>query len=252
MKNYNELERLLTPLRLKRYLIAANGNKRKTIDIYFNSLLLSGTYFSFISLFEVIFRNKINQHFITQFATKTNFWLDWVAKNEFNRPDNKRAREEIKKAIQKAKKNLIVKNIQRNLTNDDVVANLTLGFWTSLLWTKQYLALNSTILNVFPNLPEDTRWLTQNKRNNEKRKLLKKQLYQIGCLRNRIAHQENICLTPHNTISFHTLDTTTNFIQQITTYMGENYHIYTKLAAAINQQKTHLRNIMNASGGDKH
>ena len=65
MIQYKEAQRLFSPARMQKYLRACNGDEQKAIDLYSFNAKLSQAFFGVISLFEVVLRNSINEHYIT-------------------------------------------------------------------------------------------------------------------------------------------------------------------------------------------
>jgi hypothetical protein len=59
---YNEFEKIISPERLNRYLLANNGNTKKAMTLYRLNLRLSQELFTVISCFEITLRNAINRH----------------------------------------------------------------------------------------------------------------------------------------------------------------------------------------------
>jgi len=58
--NYAQLAALASEPRLKRYKIACAGSKDGAVELYFKNIELSAEIFKMISVFEVFFRNRIN------------------------------------------------------------------------------------------------------------------------------------------------------------------------------------------------
>lgn len=72
--------------------------------------------------------------------------------------------------------------LSENFTHDRLIAKLTFGFWTYQFAAKEFAAVGSTLLEIFPNRPFGT-----------KQKTIFQNLIKINDIRNRIAHHEPIC-----------------------------------------------------------
>ena len=59
---FTDFESRMSAARMRRYLIACNGDSRKAMTLYRLNLALSLDLFAQISLFEVALRNAVDQH----------------------------------------------------------------------------------------------------------------------------------------------------------------------------------------------
>ena len=64
---YKDFVLILSEPRMKKYKIATNGNKLKTIQLYHHNLKLSQRIFGVIGMFEVMLRNSIYMHYTNKF-----------------------------------------------------------------------------------------------------------------------------------------------------------------------------------------
>ncbi|MCA0428478.1 MAG: hypothetical protein LCH37_13680 [Bacteroidetes bacterium] len=79
---YDEFETLLSTTRLEKYLIAAGDNKRKALFYYRQNIRSSQAVYARLCLFEVVLRNKIDQHYRQKFLElygESN-WLAFAAR----------------------------------------------------------------------------------------------------------------------------------------------------------------------------
>lgn len=64
---YNESVRLLSASRINKYKSACGGDKAKTIQLYQYNIKLCQRFYGIMSMFEIMLRNLINEHYLTQF-----------------------------------------------------------------------------------------------------------------------------------------------------------------------------------------
>ena len=69
---YSDFEQVISPVRMRRYLIACHNDSRKAMTLYRYNLKLSQEMFTIISYFEVALRNKIDCEM------KNHFGSDWL------------------------------------------------------------------------------------------------------------------------------------------------------------------------------
>lgn len=68
---YADYEAIIARPRLTRFLLATGGNKRKALKLYRLNIRISSKFFSVLSVFEVVLRNKIDEHYKAIFAALT-------------------------------------------------------------------------------------------------------------------------------------------------------------------------------------
>lgn len=159
--------------RFQKYFIACGRSKRKALKLYRANILLSQKMYAVIGVFEVILRNSIDRHFG---SAKGATWLsDSVQDGGYLACSA--GCEDAYHSIQEA-----IHKLGVQFTHDRLIAKLSFGFWTYLFATKEFAASGSTLLEIFPNRPFNTR-----------QKDIFKSLLKINDIRNRIAHYEPIC-----------------------------------------------------------
>lgn len=196
---FSEFQSIFSTIRLNRYFLAMVGNTRKAMTLYRLNLRLSQELFTVISCFEVIFRNKINNHYIGLFGP------DWLRDSAspggmFDNP-----------VLGKTPR--IIRQATRNIgaySHDKLISNMDFGFWRYMFASHQYQAAGSSLLSIFPNRLASTVLIHYN--NNFIFGILEK----INDLRNRIAHHEPICFLPYRPI-------------KDTTYARERYYLMIQL-----------------------
>lgn len=168
MLNYTEFESLLSPNRINRYLIACNNNEQKALELYRLNIQLSTSMFGIIALFEIVLRNKIDAHY-----KKEN--ENWLINGFLHNSDSKECQISVID-IDKVKKELKI------VSNDNILANISFGFWQYLFAPEQDNAGGASLLSIFSKKPKSIT-----------RKDVQNILREINLLRNKIAHHEPIC-----------------------------------------------------------
>jgi hypothetical protein len=158
------IEKSLSPERLAKYISAAQGNKKRAIQLYERNTALSEALYGVIQGLEIALRNALHNTLRKELGLDD--WYDYAGLEE----------KEIE-SVQKAKDSLT--NWGKTATPGRVIAELTLGFWVQLTSKKYEKALWVKYLyRAFP--------IKLN------RKVLFQRLDNIKRLRNRIAHHEPI------------------------------------------------------------
>ena len=183
---YIKTEYHLSKPRLSRYLKASNKNKTKAIRLYKNNLKVSRSFYPLLSIFEITFRNSLNRVLVSHFQDS-----DWIINQQngfMNDSSLKQGNYFLKYKVKSAVDNLNWNNT--NITIGKIIAEQTLGFWTSLFKNYHFALLKGNILSAFPYRPKGY-----------KRNDIYKELKKINDFRNRIYHYEPICFSG-NTIDF--------------------------------------------------
>ncbi len=183
---YQKLEYFISQPRLDRFLHACAGSPQRTESLYQANLKVAESFYSVLNLFEVFLRNRINTELSNHFGNP-----DWilVEKNGFmSNASLVKSQFYLRKEVLTAEKRLIMR--KKQITSGLVIAEQSLGFWTSLFDTHHYKILAGSIIHCFPNKP-----------NNIQRKQINIILYDIRDFRNRVYHNEPICFNG-STIDF--------------------------------------------------
>lgn len=162
------LVRTISPARLAPYLRQAGHDEKAALELYLWNVKLGQSFHFPVQAIEVAVRNIIDDVFTQHIGGP---WLEIDVASTFL--DEKRI-----KNINEAKTRLA--SLDREITNDDLVASLSFGFWVSALAPRYYPTIWSKWLPyAFPNLPDDQ---------------THRDVYGIANkildLRNRIFHQE--------------------------------------------------------------
>jgi Abi-like protein len=159
------LERFITRERLTYYLEQGNDDLGEAIRLYELNTRLSAVLYGPVQGLEVLVRNAMNEQLSVRFGDD---WHD-LRTIRLAAPQQ----DDVQKAI---------REIEGDVTNGAVVAELSLGFWAALLNTSNDNEIWRKALYLsFPHRPRGT-----------ERKAIHGALNSIRRLRNRIAHHEKI------------------------------------------------------------
>ncbi len=221
--NYSKIRKYLSSARLLRYEQVCANDQRKALKLYQANLRLSQAFYPLLSLFEVILRNALNDELINHFSDS-----DWL-KNQRNifmshsnltytHPRTQRVtiNNFLKKSVNK-----VLNNNGVGVSHGKIVADLNLGFWSSLFETTHYSILQGVPIRIFSTLP------TGINRNHVNQKIKK-----IRTFRNRIYHNEPIIFNnnPQNQtiIDLTSANQVHNDIKDIFSWLGLEYCVWTK------------------------
>ena len=193
---YTDTQRLFSPARMQKYLRACKGNKEKAMKLYSYNARLSQAFFGVVSLFEVVLRNAINEHYLRTLGN------DWIVKQAV--PNGLLEHEANEVSFTQ---NAYLK--EGVYSHDKMVGSFTFGFWTYLFTKRNYKIGGKTLLQIFPNRVKGT---TQ------------KQVYaditSIREFRNRIAHHEPICFDVKGMVDIKYMERHYALIKEYLRFMG--------------------------------
>ena len=178
--NINALESTLSVERFRTYVQLAGGNRRRAVDIYERNTAISEALYGVMQATEVALRNAIHRAMTDGYGS---MWFE--APSLALEPPQLEKLGKAKSEIQRDK---------RPLTPGAIVAELGLGFWTSLLASGYEKRLWVPHLHkAFPH----AKALRRNQDGSDtvirlSRPQIFDQLDRIRTLRNRIAHHEPI------------------------------------------------------------
>lgn len=176
---FSDFQRILSPLRLERYLSAVHGDTRTAMSLYRLNLHLSQEVFTLLSCFEVALRNAIDRE-----LTET-LGMDWLRDSVmqggiFDVPGCRDSARIITTAYKRLCRN-------DEYSHPKLLAEMEFGVWKYMFANPQYRATGRVLLKVFPNKPKSSAEIQYNNT------YLFNVLDGINILRNRIAHHEPIC-----------------------------------------------------------
>lgn len=197
--DFKTSQKLYSVPRMRKYLNACAGDKRKTMRLYRYNLILCQRFYGVLNLFEVMLRNAINDHYAAYYSD-----ADWIV-----------SQAATGKLLEYNKDEIIQTEIgyrRRGIYNNDkMVASLTMGFWTKLFSKKRYKRGGKSLLQIFPN-----------KKKGKNQADVYKDLTHIREFRNRIAHHEPICFNGSGSVSSTFARNHYWLICEYIGYMGQN------------------------------
>ena len=157
--------------RLKRYKNLYDGDETKIVAHYKSNLALSESLYTSLSVFEVTLRNALSKEMKQMMGRE-----DWYSVFPSN-PALKSLTSEVTVAIRH------ISQRGEMVSPDKVIAELTFGFWVTLLNSEYELTLWKGLRLAFPHMPKKDR----------KRKNVSSPCNALRKLRNRVFHHESIC-----------------------------------------------------------
>ena len=188
---FKDITRHLSEARINRYLAAANNSKTLAVRMYKTNLKIAQAFHPLLGILEVTLRNHLNEILTQHFSDKdwiihekTGFMsapsLSYIHKKKGTRVIN----DYLKREVQKAEKRLAKSGTP--ITSGKIIAEQTLGFWTSLFEVHHYRLLRGKPIQVFQRLASATG-----------RKAVFDNLNKIRLFRNRVNHNEPVCFKGH-------------------------------------------------------
>ena len=167
--SYLQIESNLSKDRLDNYGKMDNANQETILARYLWNIAVSQSLYQLLHFFEIILRNKINNAFIAFTGHP-----DWYNESSFDQYTE----DMLNKAMEK------LDTRKTNYNDGHLVAELNLGFWTSLFnkYNSQYKFQGKVCKSTFSNCRPAER----------KNQEIHKKLEKIRTLRNRVSHYERI------------------------------------------------------------
>ena len=157
--------------RLEKYINLYNGDVTKVAAHYKANIALSESLYTSLSVFEVTLRNALSKELERMMGRK-----DWYSVFPSN-PALKSLTSEVTVAIRP------ISQRGEMVSPDKIIAELTFGFWVTLLNSEYELSLWKSLRLAFPHMPKKDR----------KRKNVSSPCNALRKLRNRVFHHESIC-----------------------------------------------------------
>ena len=162
--------KIFSDKRMRRY-FESHDNEQIAILHYQCNIELAESFYSCISVYEVALRNALNRELIAMTGRE-----DWYV--QFT---NTVGLSNLNRYITQANKQ--ISNRKELSSPSKIVAELTLGFWVSLLNSEYERVLWKDLRRAFPYMPKELR----------KRKNISAPLNKFRAFRNRVFHHEPIC-----------------------------------------------------------
>ena len=165
------LEKVFSTKRMERYFALYPDDEARAIRHYECNLMLAESLYVSLSVLEVTLRNALCRELETMTGRE-----DWYA--IFPTTPGLRS---LNRYITEAAQHIMARHEQ--ITPSKIVAELTLGFWVSLLNTEYERTLWQALRRAFPYMP----------RRERQRRNVSAPLNTFRRFRNRIFHNESIC-----------------------------------------------------------
>ena len=156
---------------MERYFILYPNDESRAVKHYQSNIKLTEAFYTSLSVLEVALRNALSRELKTMTGRD-----DWYAIFA-----NTPGLTKLNKYITQATKQIAGRHEQ--ITTSKIIAELTLGFWVSLLNAEYERLLWKDLRRAFPYIPKKDR----------KRKNVSAPLNRFRAFRNRVFHNESIC-----------------------------------------------------------
>ena len=167
----NAIQRIISSERLSPYLVFHNGNLNNAFAHYKANIEISEALYPLLAILEIGLRNNIDRQLQRMFYDK-----NWFNQHDFIREISSFQMDKISDA-----RKLILRDKDIVLPGA-MVAELSFGFWTSLLDVRFERIFWKNLRHAFPNCPKHLR----------QRRTMSTKFNGIRKLRNRVFHHESI------------------------------------------------------------
>ena len=171
---WSDVELAIAPERLSPYLNHSTGDRNRALTIYLWNIALSESLYPLLNLSEITLRNRFHQILSHHFQRETWYEDGWLDHRDAS------------KVIEAKEK---IARHRMHATPGRVVAELTFGFWTSLLdvrYERSRILWPAMAQKIFSNAPRKLRT----------RKDQSPYAAQLRTLRNRVFHHEPVWHLP--------------------------------------------------------
>jgi len=164
---------------MERFLGACGGSQQKALELYRYNLAISKAFYPVLNLFELFLRNNVNTVMTDYFGDS-----EWVIKQKtgfMNDPRLSSTRFFLRESVLKAEPRLKRRGLE--LTSQNILPELAFGFWCSLFEHVYNPFLKGSVMRCFSRRPAYA-----------DRESVARTLIEIRDFRNKIYHNEPICL----------------------------------------------------------
>lgn len=176
MNNFTTIEQYISSPRLSRYMQISSNETEKALKLYQTNIRISQSFYPLLSLLEVILRNSLNKVLTAYFKDRQ--WLI-NQQNMFMSNSCFAPKFYIRTEVESRIRKLTADN--KPITNDNIIAGLTLGFWVSFFNPQAFQLLKGEPLKILTNKPTSVNGTIFNKK-----------LGRIRDFRNKVYHNEPI------------------------------------------------------------
>ena len=156
---------------MERYFILYPNDESRAVKHYQSNIKLTEAFYTSLSVLEVALRNALSRELKTM-TGRDDLYVIFA---------NTPGLTNLNKYITQATKQIAGRHEQ--ITTSKIIAELTLGFWVSLLNAEYERLLWKDLRRAFPYIPKKDR----------KRKNVSAPLNRFRAFRNRVFHNESIC-----------------------------------------------------------
>lgn len=224
---YAKLEYFLSQPRLNRFLIASGNSKIKAQQLYKANLRVAQAFYPTLNLFEIFLRNAFHYQLASYFANP-----NWIIseKNGFMNDSSLRSSKfYLQNSVNQAEKK--IRRNRRPITEGKIIAEQSLGFWTSLFETHHYRLIGGSVIHAFPEKPSHIN-----------RSIISQKLNRIRTFRNRIYHNEPLCFKG-NAIDFSEARSIKTEIFELLEWMDSDLVPYTQYFNNIDSKIDQAENL---------
>ena len=164
-------EKVFSEKRMERYFILYPNDESRAVKHYQSNIKLTEAFYTSLSVLEVALRNALSRELKTM-TGRDDLYVIFA---------NTPGLTNLNKYITQATKQIAGRHEQ--ITTSKIIAELTLGFWVSLLNAEYERLLWKDLRRAFPYIPKKDR----------KRKNVSAPLNRFRAFRNRVFHNESIC-----------------------------------------------------------
>lgn len=173
---WQTLEAKLSTPRMSRYLKGHQGNQDHAAQAYVHNMRIAESLVSIFHVLEVALRNAVQREMVREYQRE-----DWF--EEFDGSTNSDLASSYEK-VTEARTSLKKRGVTANA--DDITAELSFGFWTSLFNRKAFPDVSKPLMRVFHHAPK----------NSKKADVIRSRLNNARDLRNRCFHHEPLLWQP--------------------------------------------------------
>ncbi len=173
--------------RISRYLTATSNNNQRAIKLYKHNLKVSQSFYTILSVLEVVLRNKLSEKLSSHFSDtnwiinqKSGFMIHPTLTHVHPISGRRIHNHFLKKSVEKTENKLTQNGIA--VTPGKIIADQSFSFWTELFELTFFRILRGRPIQIFNYLPAGT-----------SRVDILTRLTKVRKFRNRISHHEPIC-----------------------------------------------------------